>query len=128
MHREFMVDVVSAIPASYIRQAQIATLQQFYNFRQPEMVNQFLRRYPDLIPLLFDTYVRIQLIFGSPTSVALEIVRDEESSEIDQLFAYVQTPAALPKATAQLRRFDELYWLSAVERARGQMMVDIELQ
>ena len=93
-------------------------LIDFYNLESfkikgPEEVNTFLLGNTNLLSLLEDTYPHIEQHFGKGTSVILEVVRDPEIPNSEQLVAYIQSDKEVEDALACLGRLDLDWWLEA---------------
>ena len=90
-------------------------LIDFYNLeafkiKEPEEVNTFLLKNPNLLPLLEDTYPHVEQYFGRGTTVTLEVVRDPEYSNSEMLVAYIQSDRQVKDALDCLDMLD-LNWL-----------------
>ena len=51
--------------------------------------------------------------------------RDSERTDVDQLGVYIHTALTPLDALAQLRAFDQRWWLDNQHRARGLISVDV---
>jgi hypothetical protein len=98
-----------------------------YAFRRPEEVVAYLRRYPHLVPVLFEAAEVIPRYFGADAPLALEVFVDpEDELECRELFAIVQTALGSAEALDRLDRLDEDWWTMASPDGPGTLVVDIE--
>ena len=84
--------------------------------------------HPYLEKLLLETHGKIREYFGPGTPVALEVFTDYESSGEDQgpLFAIIQTNLTYCEASGLLDRLDEEWWLDALPRGEGNLIVSMD--
>ncbi len=104
----------------------LQSLSQFYIFRRPEEVSQFLSIYPFLAPLLMEAYGRIREHFGQQSQVVLEVVTDPDRDDDQELFALVQTDLSPDDAWSCLERFDQEWWLDTSSQAHCLLNIDVE--
>ena len=105
----------------------VAELTALYTFRDRETVVGFLATHPHLVPLLVETRPEIARYFGPETPVVLEVIPDREAEGYSDLFAFVLTALPATEAAERLDQFDEEWWLEALDRARRNLTIDIEL-
>ncbi|MBL7075352.1 TIGR04255 family protein [candidate division KSB1 bacterium] len=126
-HQVKVLDVgVSADPEEVEKQVR-TTLERLYTFREREEVLWFLERYPFLVSLLLDAYKEIGNYFPY-SQVFLEVITDPEATEDSQLVIFIATNLAPDKADDRLERFDEDWWLDALDRAQGKLCIDMEFR
>lgn len=97
-----------------------------YHLRDREEVLRFLEMNDFLLPLLHEAYSTIMRCFGSETSVALEIRRDPEGEDAEELFAFIQTTDPAEVAIEKLHRLDDNWWLMVSPRAQCKMNISLE--
>lgn len=100
-------------------------LRRHYGLRGEADVGAFLVRHPDVVDLLTETRGRIGEYFGADP-VDLETFVDPEAPAASELYALVRTRLGSADALRQLRRFDEAWWLDALDRTRAPVVVSIE--
>lgn len=105
--------------------AALDALRREYRFRGGEEVADFLLRPPESRRLLAEARPRIAHFFGS-SPVDVELVRDPEAPADPELFALVRTRLSSADALRQLRRFDEGWWLQAIDGADAAIVVSVE--
>lgn len=86
-----------------------------YRFCGFEEVSAFLERFPRLIGLLHEAVPQVRRIFGTETTINLEVVADPDGRDLPELFASIAVPASSGSALDKLERFDEEWWLSAAQ-------------
>ena len=91
---------------------------------EPDVIG-FLGEHAFLVPLLRESYDRINAYFpaAQPT---LEIVADPDGADDSQLVIFVPTKLEPQEAMAHLERFDENWWLDALDQARGKLCITLE--
>jgi hypothetical protein len=123
-----MMRIWQEIGASIVRtfEFEILSLEQLYTFRGRLEVQRFLEEYPVLAPLLLEAYGKIGSYFGPYPEVALEVVTDPEAADDRQLFAFIGTCLSPDEALDRLEQFDKSWWLSALDRAEGNLCIHVE--
>lgn len=100
-------------------------LDRLYSFRRPIQVKRFLSEHAFLVPLL-DTAYDITTRYFAPLSLALEVVADPDSTDDQQLVLFVVLQCTPAEAFAKLQRFDNEWWLNAMDEARGRLCISLE--
>lgn len=95
-----------------------------YTFPAEPDIGRFLALRPHLVTLLGQGINVVERIFGTGTTVILQIHVDPEDDS-EQLFALVQTTLTVDYALELLDRFDEQWWLDASLEARGDLTFDV---
>lgn len=103
----------------------VPEIERLYTVRRPDEVWAFLRAHPELVPLLKEAYQRIQKHFPD-SPVALEVIADPEAPDDRDLWAFIQTTLPPEEALEQVNRFDEEWWLAALDKANGKLGIDVE--
>jgi hypothetical protein len=85
----------------------------------------FLGEHPFLLPLPRESYDRINEHFPMARPV-LEVVTDPEGADDFQLTVFIRTRLAPEEAMANLERFDDTWWLDAMDRAQGNLCITLE--
>ena len=104
----------------------IQVLSELYVLRDYTEVAQFVRQHPQLISPLLEAVERIDQLFGASTMTKLDIVRDPESHNQGELYAFIQTNLAVDEALKRLRRFDEGWWLTALPYTECMLTFSLE--
>jgi hypothetical protein len=81
---------------------------------------EFLRSRPVLAPIVREACWQARRVFGSDTTLGLEVYADPEvPGARESLFLLVHTTLEAPEARALLDRFDEEWWIDALPAAQG---------
>jgi hypothetical protein len=106
----------------------IGPLADLYQFRDYTRVEAFLTAHPYLEKLLLETHGKIREYFGQDASAALEVFTDCECDGEDEgpLFAIIQTNLTYCEASGLLDRLDEEWWLDALPRGEGNLIVSMD--
>lgn len=117
------------VGASTVRvpQAVIQWLERLYTFREREEVLWFLESYPFLVSLLLEAYDNIGNYFPY-TQVFLEVVTDPEAINDYQLVSSIATNLGPDEVIDRLERFDEDWWLDALDQAQGKLCINVEFR
>lgn len=111
-----------AVPAS----AAPEPLERRFTFEDEKAVREFLKRHQALVPLLPEVAQQLSRYFDEQALPRLELVPDYEGDGEPELFVIVTTSLPIDEALARLRRFDDEWWLRAMDRAHGKLSVDFE--
>lgn len=106
---------------------EIQWLEQLYTFRERPGVLRFLNKYPFLVSLLLEAHKKIGDYFPN-SQVFLEVVTDPETINDHQLVTFIATNLVPDKAVDSLNRFDDDWWLDALDRAQGKLCINLEFQ
>ncbi len=115
------------VPIVRVHQPEIPLLERLYRFRERLDVLGFLERYPFLIPLLLEAYGKIGEYFPY-SQVFLEVVTDPEATNDYQLVLFIATNLDPDEADDRFERFDEDWWLDALDRAQGMLCINLEFR
>ena len=108
-----------------VHQGEIQWLERLYTFRERSDVLWFLERYPFLVPLLLEAYGKIGDYFPY-SQVFLEVVTDPEAVGDYQLVVFIATNFDPDEADDRFERFDEDWWLDALDQAQGVLCINLE--
>ena len=100
-------------------------MEDLYTFRDPSKVRRFLRNNLFLEPLLLEAHAQIEDYFPG-REVALEVSPGHEDGEPEGLVAAIVTDQPPGTAVAELDRFDEGWWLSALRKSKGRLCITLE--
>jgi hypothetical protein len=100
----------------------IEEIERLYSFRQPIQVRRFLSEHAFVIPLL-DAAYDITTRYFAPLSLALEVIADPDRTDHQQLVLFVAVQSTPADAFAKLQRFDDEWWLDAMDEAQGQLCI-----
>jgi hypothetical protein len=110
------------VPSNFIIQA----IEQHYVFKDRDEVIGFIKNRPFLIPILTEAYSKIGSYFPESPQVFLEVVTDPEVPDDTQLVASVKTNLSPDEALERLDSFDREWWLQSMDRAKGELCIDVE--
>lgn len=103
-----------------ISEIRIAQLETFYQFRNSAEIRNFLKRHPELIAVLQAGHSAVEEIFGNGILIALEVVKDPEVTNSQQLFGYIKVDAFSPEeAFERLNAFDETWFIKQSDLIGG---------
>lgn len=101
----------------------LAILERLYVLPGRERVLAFLEGRPHLVALLLEAYGEIHAYFQD-VPLALRFLDGEDG--IEQLGLSILVPADGPdEALERLASFDEGWWLDAMDRAQGELLITI---
>ncbi len=116
----------TTVSAARATQADLDRLAEYYAFRDPAAVTGFVRDHPEVIGPLLEAVEVVPRYFGPDVPLVLEVVRDPEAHDHTQLFALIQTRLDGEAALASLDRFDDEWWLDALQRANRNLIFSLE--
>ena len=104
----------------------IEGLYTIYVVSDKPRTKRFLERHPYLLSFLEEAPAYIERHFpGAPLS--LEVANDPEAGPKDtQVVAYIGTTLSPEAALANLKRFDQEWWLDKVAHTQGSMVINVE--
>ena len=105
--------------------ARAEHLEERYHFRNRARVVAFLAENPILIDLLQEATSTLEVCFPGAVS-AIEVVDDPEVSGYRLAVVYVRTSEPPNRALERLTRFDDVWWLGTMQRAKGKLSFDVE--
>lgn len=105
----------------------VKELERLYSVRDPIQVRTFLSEHAFLVPLL-DAAHDIATRYFAPLSLALEVIADPDSTDDQQLVLFVVLQSTPAEAFAKLQRFDDEWWLDAVDEAKGRLCISLEFR
>jgi len=125
--------IEKSISATFISEAQLQLLQEYYVSRNDAEVKHFLREHPFLTQLLLDAYSKIEAHFPDP-QVFLEIATDYGAfdhisgvmNSDKELVASISTHLPPEDAIEALNEFYDDWWLKALEDAKGKISFGLE--
>lgn len=100
-------------------------LERLYSLRKPLQVRRFLGEHAFLVPLLVAAY-DITTRYFAPLSLALEVIADPETIDDQQLVLFIAVQLKPAEAFTRLQRFDEEWWLDAMDEALGRLCISLE--
>ncbi len=105
----------------------LAKLDSLYDFRNPTEIKGFLVDHSALIPILKEAYSVVEEFFGNDVPVVLEVVKDPEAAEFEQLFGYIKVADFSPEeAFERLSAFDDAWFLKQVDVVGGYLNFNLE--
>jgi hypothetical protein len=104
----------------------IQTLEQKYTFRNRNEVIGFLENHPFLVSILIEAYEKIAKYFNEYPQIVLKVIIDPEVPDDRQLVASIKTRLSPEEALEKLDSFDSEWWLQSIDRARGELCINVE--
>jgi hypothetical protein len=104
----------------------IQALERQYVFKDRDQVISFLENHPFLVSLLLEAYSKIETYFPEYPQVFLEVFTDPEVPDDTQLVASIKTNLSPDEALERLDSFDRKWWLLSMDRAKGELCIDVE--
>jgi hypothetical protein len=92
--------------------------------REPTVLKEYLEENRFLIPLINEASAKLVEYFGEETPQILQVVYHPDDGS-RELFLYVKPDLPVSEAIATLDRFDEDWWLDAMDRSNFQMVIKI---
>jgi hypothetical protein len=114
----------TALPDAHELSA-ISELDAWYIINDRDSVLGYLSRHPHLVPLLRDVVGAVQRFFPAGDELHLEAINDAET-RTEQLYVIITTALSREEAEARLDRFDEEWWLDALDRTNADLTIDVE--
>ena len=102
-------------------------IEKLYIFREANDVTSFLEENPFLIPLLLEAYIHLKEYFPD-SDVVLEVVNTSEVVGEEELIAFIVVKQDSEKASLDLDRFDEHWWLDNMDRAEDKLCIALEFR
>ncbi len=102
-------------------------IDKLYTFRDTNDVTSFLEENPFLIPLLQEAYMHLKEYFPD-SDVVLEVVNTSEVVGEEELIAFIVVKQDSEKASLDLDRFDEHWWLDNMDRAKDKLCIALEFR
>lgn len=106
---------------------KLEEVERRYRFREPSEVRRFLLEHTFLIPLLVEACDTINGYFTAP-HLNLELIAEPEGSDDPQLVLFVAVEQPPAQAFACLQRFDNEWWLEAIDEAKGRLCISLEFE
>lgn len=99
-----------------------------FGMRDEREVVSFLTRHAQVVAVLGEIRQKIDDYFGPHTRVELEVVREPDEPNDDELFAVIVTQLPVQEARARLRQLDFDWWLDAAARADFRMNLQVDFE
>jgi hypothetical protein len=116
-----ILEKITDRPQLVLTSSDFRQLEQIYNYRNKQQVQQFLKNHPELVKFLVDSRDHLLKYFGDEAKFFLEVVRDPEATGIlEALFVNISTQMSVEDALNQLDEldrdwhFDNLHWLGGI--------------
>ncbi len=102
-------------------------LEDVYIMRNPEDIKAFLRKYGQVVSVVTEATPIIAEFFGPEVSLALEVIHDPESTDVQQLFGYIHSKSLSPEeALERLNAFDDHWFLNKLDSIGGLLNFTLE--
>lgn len=106
----------------------LTIIERRYVFDQRDQVLAFLNQHPDLMPLLLEAFTQIQAAFHG-VQIVMQVLTDPEREAPQQLGLFILVADREPSdALARLAVFDAAWWLDAMDRASGRVLITLAAQ
>lgn len=105
-------------------------IERLYSLRRAVEVKKFVGEHPFLVPLLGVAHSAATRYFD-PLSLDLEVIAEPDSSgsaEDQQLVLFVVLESKPHEAYSKLQRFDNEWWLDAMDEAQGCLCISLEFR
>lgn len=108
-------------------------LNRLYTITCYPAIQRFLEERGFLVPLLEEAYGQLQTYFPE-TPLFLNVFSDPEAGrdapggDTEQLALSIVTKLDVDEAMARLELFDRNWWLDALPRSHGEMVITLEFQ
>jgi len=122
LHDELMIIEEAAAATSDLEE-----VERLYSLRKPLQVRRFLGEHDFLVPLLVAAY-DVTTRYFAPLSLALEVIAEPDSMDDQQLVLFVVLQLPPAEAFAKLQRFDNEWWLDAMDEAQGHLCISLEFR
>ena len=118
----------TSVPAATdIEPSLMLALGTMYDVREPDAIEAFIDRHPEVADVLREEAWRIPESLPTDERVALELVQDPDVEDDDgELFAIVRTRMGPEEVRPFLTQMQEGWLIDAARRAGGRFNVDIE--
>jgi hypothetical protein len=105
-------------------QAVVRELERWYTLHESQDVIDFLEDYPHFSRLLEEARIELRRYFPA-APLDLRIVPNDGNEDDQQLVLAIGTHLAPQAALENLRLLDRSWWLSAVPRADGRLLLTV---
>jgi len=114
---------VPAIIAPENRQLDDAMVKiaNLYHVADQNRVRNFLAWNEQLIAILVEAHEQIAQVFERNPEIDLEIVRDPEISNFNELFVYIRTDLGAEAALEKLHKFDDKWFLNIMDQTDNKL-------
>jgi len=113
--------------SNLIVDSRVEGLQQYFEFRRPEEVSEFLLVNPFLLELLPEAQAHIKRNFPE-SKLFLELFPPVEDGEEPHLVIYITTALGYKEASIKLDRLDEDWWIETFGQTQGKLNIDLEFR
>jgi hypothetical protein len=113
-------NVIAASPSN------LDVLGELFDVDDPPAVRSYLGKHSFLVPLLVEVHQNVPRYFPDNTRLRLQLLTDRHGGDHVELFAIIESSLSEDQAQQLPDRFDEEWWLQAVNRASGRMTIDVE--
>lgn len=93
-----------------------------------EQVAECLSATPELLELISDVATQVPKVFGEGKQMFLWYLQDPEYPSDFNIILYVRCEGDLSTALSLLDRFEDDWWLDNMNRAQGNLIVDVTVQ
>lgn len=102
-------------------------IENIYMMRLPEEIKAWLFLHPSIADVLIEAHSHIIDSFGDTAQIRIQIVKDPEASDFEELIAYIITGLPVPRALESLDQFDNQWFLDQVDRLDGNFNFCLEI-
>jgi hypothetical protein len=122
LHEELMIVEEAAAATNALE-----GLDRLYSLRKPIQVRKFLSEHAFLVPLLVAAH-DVTTRYFAPLSLVLDVIADPETIDDQQLVLFVAVQLKPAEAFTRLQRFDDEWWLDAMDDAQGHLCISLEFR
>jgi hypothetical protein len=102
----------------------ISELSTWYLIDNPELMLPFLDRHLHLVPVLRDIVDAVHRFFPADDALHLQAI-DDADTRTEHLYVIISTSLPRDEAEVRLDRFDEEWWLDALDRTKADLTIDV---
>jgi hypothetical protein len=98
-----------------------------YSLSMAANIQMFLMAHPVIIDVLLAAYPYLINAFGYAPQIRLEVFRDPEAVQSEQLIAYIITNLPVDQALARLSEFDDRWFIQQLDQVGGDFNFNLEI-
>ena len=109
---------------------RLANLRWVYRFEDPQAVETFLRKHPDLLPYVEQSEERIAEYFPDENlRLAVELDEGEEGAEAgEKLFILIEASGETVDTLDRLEKLDETWSVDVCEATDNLLVIDLQYE
>ncbi len=116
----------TSVVTGWLGSRTFAQVESLFVYQDYMSVSTYLHKHSFLVPLILEAYSQItQRFLGFQYHLGLEVSQEATSDE-EALYLLICTVSSCEEVQPLLTKLDEEWWLDEVERADGQLTIDVE--